>query len=188
MVWVSSSRPLNSGAVLACSFSSVKFAGRAPQDQVLLRAFVGGALQQEQLERSDAKIQQAVVHDLRQLLGLTGKPLAMSVTRHLEAMPQYHVGHLDRVASITSRLEHCPGLVLAGNAYHGVGIPDCIHSAERGAQALLEYLSTCAVLDTASAGAVPCTAYQRGGVTEEPASGSPGPTLPRVIGATLQGF
>jgi oxygen-dependent protoporphyrinogen oxidase len=127
-------------ALLACSFSSVKFAGRAPQDQVLLRAFVGGALQPEQLARSDAEIQQAVVHDLRQLLGLTGVTLALSVTRHLEAMPQYHVGHLERVAHIASRLAHCPGLVVAGNAYHGVGIPDCIHSAERAAQTLLDYL------------------------------------------------
>jgi oxygen-dependent protoporphyrinogen oxidase len=127
-------------ALLACSFSSVKFTGRAPQDQVLLRAFVGGALQQEQLARSDAEIQQAVVHDLRQLLGLTGEPLAMSVTHHGEAMPQYHVGHLDRVAQITSCLAQCPGLALAGNAYHGVGIPDCIHSAETAAQTLLEYL------------------------------------------------
>jgi oxygen-dependent protoporphyrinogen oxidase len=126
-------------ALLACSFSSVKFADRSPQDQVLLRAFVGGALQQEQLARSDAEIQQAVVHDLRQLLGLTSEPVAMSVTRHLAAMPQYHVGHLDRVACITSRLAHYPGLALAGNAYHGVGIPDCIHSAERAAQTLLEY-------------------------------------------------
>src|SRR5262249_31138089 len=67
-------------ALLACSFSSVKFAGRAAQDQVLLRAFVGGALQQEQLAHSDAEIQQAIVHDLRQLLGLTGEPLVMSVT------------------------------------------------------------------------------------------------------------
>jgi len=142
-------------ALLACSFSSVKFAGRAPQAQVLLRAFVGGALQQEQLARSDAEIQQAVVHDLQQLLGLTGEPLAVSVTRHLEAMPQYHVGHLDRVAHIASRMAHCPGLVLAGNAYHGVGIPDCIHSAERAAQTLLEYLSTSSVPYAASASAVP---------------------------------
>jgi oxygen-dependent protoporphyrinogen oxidase len=127
-------------ALLACSFSSVKFAGRAPEDQVLLRAFVGGALQSEQLARSDAKIQQAVVHDLRQLLGLAGAPLAMSVTRHLEAMPQYHVGHLERVAQIASRLAYCPGLVVAGNAYHGVGIPDCIHSAEGAVQTLMEYL------------------------------------------------
>jgi oxygen-dependent protoporphyrinogen oxidase len=92
------------------------------------------------LAGSDAEIQQAVVHDLRQLLGLTGEPLALSVTRHLEAMPQYHVGHLDRVASITSRLAYCPSLVLAGNAYHGVGIPDCIHSAQMAMQTLLDYL------------------------------------------------
>ena len=127
--------------LLACSFSSVKFAGRAPQDQVLLRAFVGGALQQEQLTHPDAEIRQAVIHDLRQLLGLTGEPLAVSITRHLEAMPQYHVGHLDRVAQLVARLAQCPGLVLAGNAYHGVGLPDCIHSAETAARTLLEYLS-----------------------------------------------
>ena len=129
-------------ALLACSFSSVKFAGRAPQGQVLLRAFVGGALQQEQLAHSDATIQQAVVHDLRQLLGLTGEPRAMRLTRHLEAMPQYHVGHLDRVAQIAALVAHSPGLALAGNAYHGVGIPDCIHSAEMAARTLLEHLRT----------------------------------------------
>jgi oxygen-dependent protoporphyrinogen oxidase len=127
-------------ALLACSFSSVKFAGRAPQEQVLLRAFVGGALQQGQLAHSDATIQQAVVHDLRQLLGLTGEPRVMSLTRHLEAMPQYHVGHLDRVAHIAALVAHYPGLVLAGNAYQGVGIPDCIHSAEMAARTLLEHL------------------------------------------------
>ncbi len=129
-------------ALLACSFSSVKFAGRAPQDRVLLRAFVGGALQQEQLAHSDADIQRAVTDDLRQLLGLTGEPLAMSITRHLEAMPQYHVGHLDHVAHIEALLAPYPGLELAGNAYHGVGIPDCIHSADAAAHALLAYLAT----------------------------------------------
>src|SRR5262249_18365221 len=128
--------------LLACSFSSVKFAGRAPQEQVLLRAFVGGALQQEQLAHSDAAIQQAVVHDLRQLLGLTGEPRTMRLPRHLEAMAHYHVGHLDRVAHIASLMAHYPGLALAGNAYHGVGIPDCIHSAETAARSLLEHLLT----------------------------------------------
>jgi len=129
-------------ALIACSFSSVKFAGRAPQDRILLRAFVGGALQQEQLAHSDADIQQAVTDDLRQLLGLTGAPLAMSITRHLKAMPQYHVGHLDHVAHIEALLAYYPGLGLAGNAYHGVGIPDCIQSADTAAQTLLTYLST----------------------------------------------
>jgi oxygen-dependent protoporphyrinogen oxidase len=124
-------------ALLACSFSSVKFAGRAPQNQVLLRAFVGGALQQEQLARSDAEIQQAVVHDLRQLLGLTGEPLALSITRHLEAMPQYHVGHLDLVAKIEERSAAIPHFALAGNAYRGVGIPFCIRSGEQAAERVM---------------------------------------------------
>ena len=128
-------------AYIACSFSSVKFAARAPQDQVLLRAFVGGAMQPEQLVLSDTEIQRAVYQDLRQLLGIRGEPLAMSLTRHLDAMPQYHVGHLDRVARIETLAQRLPGLALAGNAYHGVGIPDCIHSAEMAAQSLLAYLA-----------------------------------------------
>ncbi len=127
-------------AYMACSFSSVKFVARAPQDQVLLRAFVGGALQPEQLALSDAEIQRAVYQDLRQLLGISGEPLCMSVTRHQEAMPQYHVGHLDRVARIETLVQRLPGLALAGNTYHGVGIPDCIHSAEMAVQSLLAYL------------------------------------------------
>jgi protoporphyrinogen/coproporphyrinogen III oxidase len=133
-------------AYIACSFSSVKFAARAPQDQVLLRAFVGGALQPEQLALSDTEIQRAVYQDLRQLLGIRGEPLAMSLTRHLDAMPQYHVGHLDRVARIETLAQRLPGLALAGNAYHGVGIPDCIHSAETAAQTLLEYLTAAPAL------------------------------------------
>jgi oxygen-dependent protoporphyrinogen oxidase len=132
-------------AYIACSFSSVKFVARAPQDQVLLRAFVGGALQPEQLALSDADLQRTVYQDLRQLLGISGEPVAMSLTRHLEAMPQYHVGHLDRVARLESLTQRLPGLALAGNAYHGVGIPDCIHSAETAAQALLDYLTAAPV-------------------------------------------
>jgi oxygen-dependent protoporphyrinogen oxidase len=126
-------------SLIACSFSSVKFAARAPQDQVLLRAFVGGALHHAQMARTDADIQGAVLDDLRSLLGLVGKPLAISLTRHTGAMPQYHVGHRERVAHIEGLLTACPGLFLAGNAYHGVGIPDCIHSAETAAAAMHDY-------------------------------------------------
>jgi oxygen-dependent protoporphyrinogen oxidase len=128
--------------LMACSFSSVKFAGRAPEDQVLLRAFVGGALQQAQYELSDEAMLRAVCQDLRQLLGISGEPTYLSVSRHPQSMPQYHVGHLQRVARIEALASRLPGLVLAGNAYHGVGIPDCIHSGDTAAQALLAYLSS----------------------------------------------
>jgi oxygen-dependent protoporphyrinogen oxidase len=127
-------------ALIACSFSSVKFAGRAPEHQVLLRAFVGGAMHQEQFEQSDEEIQRAVLHDLRQLLGVSGEPLHVSLRRWPQSMAQYHLGHLQRVARIESLVSRLSGLVLAGNAYHGVGVPDCIRSGNEAAQALLDDL------------------------------------------------
>jgi protoporphyrinogen/coproporphyrinogen III oxidase len=127
--------------LLACSFSSVKFAGRAPSDQVLLRAFVGGALHQAEFDHSDDDIQRAVCQDLRQLLGITGEPIYTHLQRWPKSMAQYHLGHIQRVARIEDRVRRLPGLALAGNAYHGVGIPDCIRSGNQAAQALLDYLT-----------------------------------------------
>jgi oxygen-dependent protoporphyrinogen oxidase len=127
-------------SLIACSFSSVKFAGRAPGDQVLLRAFVGGALQYLQYDRSDAEIQDAVCRDLQELLGVTGDPLYVHISRWPQSMAQYHHGHVNRVARIESLVSHLPGLALAGIGYLGVGIPDCIRSGNRAAQALLAHL------------------------------------------------
>jgi protoporphyrinogen/coproporphyrinogen III oxidase len=131
---------VESRTLMACSFSSVKFPGRAPPHQVLLRAFVGGALHKIHYDLPDDAMQRAVLHDLRDLLGITGAPLCLWVSRHPQAMPQYHVGHRQRVEHLETLLRHFPGLVLAGNAYHGVGIPDCIHSGEMAAQAVLRHL------------------------------------------------
>ncbi|MDH3600442.1 MAG: protoporphyrinogen oxidase [Candidatus Tectomicrobia bacterium] len=131
-------------SIIACSFSSIKFAGRAPGGQVLLRAFVGGALQHAQYDRSDAEIQDAVYRDLRDLLGVTGDPLHIRISRWPQSMAQYHLGHVDRVARIESLLSRLPGLALAGNAYHGVGIPDCIRSGNSAAQALLAHFGLAA--------------------------------------------
>ena len=126
--------------LIACTFSSVKFAGRAPAGKVLLRAFVGGALQQEQAGWPEAKLQDAVLRDLRQLLGLTGKPALCHVSRYPSAMPQYHVGHLTRIERLEAAARRWPGLALAGNAYHGVGVPDCIRSGDEAARGLLQSL------------------------------------------------
>jgi oxygen-dependent protoporphyrinogen oxidase len=127
-------------ALIACSFSSVKFAGRAPEDRVLLRAFVGGALHQAQFEQADEEIRRAVLHDLRALLGVSGDPLFVSLRRWPQSMAQYHLGHVQRVSHIESLVSRLSGLVLAGNAYHGVGVPDCIRSGNEAAQTLLDYL------------------------------------------------
>ena len=126
--------------LIACSFSSVKFAGRAPEGKVLLRAFVGGAVQTEQALWHDTKLRDAVRGDLRELLGLTGKPRLSQVSRHRSAMPQYHVGHLARVERLEAVARRWPGLALAGNTYHGVGVPDCIRSGNDAARGMLSGL------------------------------------------------
>jgi oxygen-dependent protoporphyrinogen oxidase len=127
--------------MMACSFISVKFAGRAPDDHVLLRVFIGGALQSEQYELSDQDIQHTAHQELQPILGITGEPVLVTMSRHARSMPQYHLEHLQRVANIETLANRLPGLVLAGNAYHGVGIPDCVHSGNTAAQALLNILT-----------------------------------------------
>lgn len=123
--------------LMACTFSSVKFSSRAPAGQALLRAFVGGALQPEVLELNDDELLTAVRGDLRELLGIQHEPLFAEISRWSRSMPQYHVGHLERLARIQNRVTAVPSLALAGNAYDGIGIPDCIRSGEAAANRLV---------------------------------------------------
>lgn len=123
--------------ILACSFSSNKFPGRAPDDHVLLRVFVGGARHPELLALDDADLRGLVCEELHDLLHTHGEPTLFEVRRWNSAMPQYHLGHRDLVARIESRVMAIPGLALAGNAYRGVGIPDCIHSGEIAAERIV---------------------------------------------------
>jgi oxygen-dependent protoporphyrinogen oxidase len=124
-------------ATLACSFSSVKFSGRASDGTVLLRAFVGGALQPEMFALDDDAMIRAVREDLRDLLGIEQPPIFAIVTKWPRSMAQYHVGHLERVARIKERVNAFKTLQLAGNAYDGAGMPDCIRSGETAASELL---------------------------------------------------
>ena len=114
--------------ILAVSFSSRKFPDRAPAGQILLRTFVGGAMQPALLNNDDDTIAGFVNDELRSIFGMKAEPMFSEVIRYNNAMPQYHVGHLDRVARIESLLKNTPGLHLAGSAYTGVGIPDSIAS------------------------------------------------------------
>jgi oxygen-dependent protoporphyrinogen oxidase len=124
--------------ILAVSFSSRKFVGRAPEGRVILRTFVGGAMQPEQLDQPDERIEAIVQDELRDILGVRGKPDFMLTARHNQSMPQYYVGHLERVRRINEGMRHLPGIELAGNAYTGVGLPDCIESAEQAAARLFQ--------------------------------------------------
>lgn len=124
-------------ALLAGTFSSLKYPGRAPADHVLVRAFVGGALQPEMVALDDSELVARVERELAGLLGVRGQPALTRVARWPRSMPQYEVGHLERVARIRARLAAIPGLHLAGNALSGVGIPDCIAAGERAAEAVV---------------------------------------------------
>lgn len=123
--------------LLACTFSSVKYPGRAPQGHVLMRGFVGGALNAAALERKDEEIVERVRRELTEALGITAAPMLTRVARHPASMPQYAVGHLTTVETIERRLAAIPGLFLAGGGYRGVGIADCVRSAEAAADSAL---------------------------------------------------
>lgn len=122
-----------SKALIACSFSSQKFAGRAPQGKVLLRAFVGGAFGKQHLELDDAALLKKVQAEISQYLGIQAPPFLTRLRRYPGAMIQYEVGHLDKIARIGQLLESHPGLTLTGSNYQGVGIPDCIRQTQEQA-------------------------------------------------------
>jgi oxygen-dependent protoporphyrinogen oxidase len=129
-------------SLIACTFSSIKFAGRAPDGYVLLRAFIGGALQPEMFALDEADMLRRVQLDLRELLGVEKAPLFCEVTRWPRSMPQYEIGHLERLQRMDDNLALVPTLKLAGNAYRGAGIPDCIKSGENGADEMVTFFET----------------------------------------------
>ncbi len=127
----------------ACTWSSVKFPGRAPEDALLLRCFGGGPGHEDFVDLSDAEILDVVRQELAALMDLRARPLLARVYRWPKANPQYDVGHLERVRRMVSLCEAgLPGLFLSGSAYTGVGVPDCIHQGQQAAQAALAYLET----------------------------------------------
>ena len=125
--------------IVACSFSSVKFHGRAPEGKVLLRAFVGGALHREVYALDDQAMEQAVREELRHYLGVEKAPFFSFVRRYPHTMPQYQVGHTELVNKIRGKLAAFPGLYLAGNAYRGIGVPDCVKWAETTAESMHQF-------------------------------------------------
>lgn len=113
-------------ALLASTWSSSKWDHRAPDGSVLIRAYLGGNGREAVLERSDHDMVALVRDELRTMMGVTEEPVMARVFRWPRAMPQYLVGHLEQVTVIESRLSQLPGVFVAGAAYRGVGIPDCI--------------------------------------------------------------
>jgi len=136
--------------IISGSFSSVKYPGRAPEGKVLIRVFIGGALQAELVDLPDDQLTRIATEELAELMGVRGKPLLSRIARMPASMPQYYVGHKQRVQEIAQRAEQAGGLFLTGNAFQGVGIPFCIHGGEKTAQRVLEYLGASAKQETPS--------------------------------------
>jgi protoporphyrinogen/coproporphyrinogen III oxidase len=127
--------------IIAGSFSSFKFEGRAPAGAILARAFVGGVMQRAMMHLSDDEIIAAVRDEFRELLGVSAAPAIAEIRRWPDSMPQYEVGHLDRVAEIERIVATIPNFAIAGAAYRGVGIPDCVRSGEQAADAIFATIS-----------------------------------------------
>ena len=125
--------------VTGISLVSSKWPGRAPDGRVLLRGFVGGPRDQEIVGRSDEELVKIARDSFVRLLGLKAdaKPLFSRVFRWVGGMPQYTMGHLDRVDEIEAHTAQIPGLALAGGAYRGVGVPNCLESGEKAASKVL---------------------------------------------------
>lgn len=127
--------------VIASTWASVKFAGRAPADKALLRVFFGGDGNEEMLELDDDGLVRVGRSELTSLLGIRAEPRFAHVSRHPHAMPKYQVGHSGRVTRIERHLKRHPKLELAGNSMYGVGIPDSVRSGQAAAERLVSALS-----------------------------------------------
>ena len=119
--------------LVACTWVGTKFSHRVPDDKVVARCFLGGAADAGILNESDGAVIAAVTGELREIAGITATPAFTRVARWPRAMAQYPVGHGARIAELEARTAALPGLYLAGNAYQGIGIPDCIRMGRAAA-------------------------------------------------------
>jgi protoporphyrinogen/coproporphyrinogen III oxidase len=127
--------------LLACTFVDRKFPGSAAEGKALVRCFMGGSRDSEVLGASDSEALAIVRRELKEILGLTAEPVFARIHRWPSSMAQYVVGHEERVRAIESESGKHPGIYLAGNAYSGIGISDCIRTGKAAAEAALRLLT-----------------------------------------------
>ncbi len=125
--------------LVACTWSSQKWEGRAPSEHVLLRLMAGRFGRRDPLGRSNHELFALARGELSATLGITAVPVLQRVHRWERGMPQYTVGHVGRVDAINARVAALPGLFLAGSSYGGVGIPQCVESGARAAEGACAY-------------------------------------------------
>ena len=123
--------------LVACTWVGTKFSHRVPNGQIVARCFLGGVDDAGILGESDDAILAAVSGELREIAGIQAKPKFSRISRWPRSMAQYPVGHAERIAELDARVGSIPGLHLAGNAYQGIGIPDCIRMGKSAAEKIL---------------------------------------------------
>jgi len=126
--------------ILGCLWDSSMYDHRAPEGKVLLRCMVGGARRPETADLLDQDMIEAVKKDLREIMGVQAEPEMVKIARHGKAIPQYNVGHSEKLERLEARLKEHPGLFLAGNSYTGIGINDCSRVAAETGEKVVRYL------------------------------------------------
>ncbi|WP_027417741.1 protoporphyrinogen oxidase [Aneurinibacillus terranovensis] len=127
--------------ITACTWTHKKWPHSAPEGKVLLRCYVGRANDESIVFKSDDEIVSTVMKDLNKIMHIDAEPEFYRITRWKQSMPQYVVGHQQRIEKLNQEVAaNLPGLFLAGAPYCGVGLPDCIDQAERAVQEVIEYL------------------------------------------------
>jgi oxygen-dependent protoporphyrinogen oxidase len=127
--------------LIAATWTSLKWPHRAPPDQLLVRCYVGGVGRESILQLDDRALVARVREELASMCGMTAEPGYVEVNRWMKAMPQYTMGHLERLSQIEAALSRYGGLSLTGAGYRGVGIPDCIRDGAVAADRVVRYLS-----------------------------------------------
>ena len=125
---------------LGIVWNSALFPGRAPDGQAVLTSFLGGATDEEVMQKADGEIAAVAVHDAAQILQITGAPVTTAIWRHPKALPQYNLGHGHIVADVGKEQQKAPGLFLCGNYLHGPAIGKCVEKAIETAQSVSAYL------------------------------------------------
>jgi len=128
-------------SILACTWTSSKFPHRAPEGYVMLRCYLGGAIQEEIAEKDSETLEKLVRDDLQKIMGIKETPVFCKVFQNHKSNVQYHVNHSERIDAIMENLKNFPGLFLTGSAYHGIGIPDCIQDGNQTAESVFEFLN-----------------------------------------------
>lgn len=129
--------------ITACTWTHKKWPSSTPEGKALIRCYVGRPHDQEVVDLPDEELVQLVLNDLNKTMNITAEPEFSVISRWKNIMPQYTVGHIERIEKARQEAsEQLPGVYFAGSSFEGVGIPDCIDQAEKAVHQVIDFLQT----------------------------------------------